>query len=75
MEDAISRDKLLYEVDLMSPLLPKSVIKELIEEMPSIKPKAYRIIDEDGNMKCSVCGSSECWGNYCMHCGSKMEDQ
>ena len=34
---------------------------------------AYMLTDEDGNIKCSNCGSSECWGNYCMNCGAKMD--
>lgn len=33
---------------------------------------AYMLTDEDGNIKCSNCGSSECWGNYCMTCGARM---
>ena len=37
------------------------------------EPKhAYAIIDEDGNMKCSNCGSGNCFDNYCGHCGAKI---
>lgn len=39
------------------------------------EPKhAYVIIDEDGNMECSNCGSGNCFDNYCGHCGAKLED-
>lgn len=34
----------------------------------------HRIVDEDGDITCSVCGSKECWGNYCMHCGAEMSE-
>ena len=45
-----------------------------LEQLPSAQPlTAYVISDEDGNIKCSNCGSSECWGNYCMDCGAKMD--
>ena len=37
------------------------------------EPKhAYVIVDEDGNMKCSNCGSSNCFDDYCGHCGAKL---
>ena len=36
---------------------------------------AYILTDEDGNIECSNCGSGECWGNYCMNCGAKMEER
>lgn len=39
----------------------------------SVVKLGHRIIDDDGNMSCSECGGSECWGNYCMNCGAKME--
>ena len=35
---------------------------------------AHMLSDEDGNIQCSECGSGECWGNYCMNCGAKMEN-
>ena len=39
----------------------------------SAEPKqAYVIVDEDGNMECSNCGSSFCFDNYCGHCGAKL---
>ncbi len=46
-----------------------------IENAPTIdaEPKqAYVIVDEDGNMECSNCGSSFCFDNYCAHCGAKL---
>ena len=50
------------------------VIEEL-QNLPSAQPKTgRRIVDEDGNIQCSECGSGECWGNYCMNCGAKMEE-
>lgn len=37
------------------------------------EPKhAYVIVDEDGNMECSNCGSSNCFDNYCGTCGAKL---
>jgi len=37
------------------------------------EPKhAYVIVDEDGNMECSNCGSSFCFDSYCGHCGAKL---
>lgn len=37
------------------------------------EPKhAYVIVDEDGNMECSNCGSSNCFDNYCGNCGAKL---
>jgi len=44
----------------------------LLEALKGEPVTAYVISDEDGNIKCSNCGSSECWGNYCMNCGAKM---
>ena len=44
-----------------------------IDALPSAQPlTAYVIKDEYGNIKCSNCGSPNCWGNYCMNCGAKM---
>ena len=48
-------------------------IYKKIESLPSAQTlTAYITSDEDGNIKCSNCGSSECWGNYCMNRGAKM---
>lgn len=48
----------------------------MITETPTeeVTPIIYAniLVDEDGNMECSNCGNSECWGNYCMNCGAKM---
>lgn len=48
---------------------------EDVENEPTVdaEPKhAYVIVDEDGNMECSNCGSSFCFDNYCGHCGAKL---
>ena len=48
---------------------------KIIDAIPTIEaePKhAYVIVDEDGNMECSNCGSSNCFDNYCGHCGAKL---
>lgn len=46
---------------------------EALQAEPSARPlTAHAISDKDGNIKCSNCGSFECWGNYCMDCGAKM---
>lgn len=50
-------------------------IRQAINNAPTIEavPKhAYVIVDEDGNMECSNCGSSNCFDNYCGHCGAKL---
>lgn len=55
----------------------KFVPKEFIDDAPTIDAEpakhAYMLTDEDGNIECSNCGSSECWGNYCMNCGARMD--
>ena len=38
-------------------------------------PHGRRQVDEDGNIQCSECGSGECWGNYWMNCGARMENE
>ena len=52
----------------------ESGFKAQIDKMQTIeeRKKAHIIKDEDGNIKCSNCGSPECWGNYCMNCGADM---
>ena len=56
----------------------KEALKMLIEKIenaPTVdaEPKqAYVIVDEDGNMECSNCGSSFCFDDYCAHCGAKL---
>ena len=56
----------------------RNLIKHVISginKLPSAQPlTAYVISDEDGNIKCSNCGSFECWGNYCMNCGADMQN-
>ena len=53
-------------------------IKDLINFMPTIEAEpikhAHMLTDEDGNIECSNCGSGECWGNYCMSCGARMDE-
>ena len=61
----------ILEVDAI--LKCNKEIRIALKNMPSAQPlTAYVISDEDGNIKCSNCGSFECWGNYCMNCGAKM---
>lgn len=37
------------------------------------EPKhAYVIVDEDGDIECSNCGSDNCFDDYCGHCGAKL---
>ena len=70
MNDLISRKALC---DYALNQKDKSVTPNDIMRFPSAQPlTAYVISDEDGNIKCSNCGSSQCWGNYCMDCGAKM---
>lgn len=48
----------------------------LIIDAPTIEAElvmpAYVIVDEDGNMECSNCGSDNCFDDYCGHCGAKL---
>lgn len=72
-KDAISREAVL---SFLSDEHGPEMISLFIKELPSVnpEPKTGKVItDEDGNIQCSECGSSECWGNYCMNCGAKME--
>lgn len=43
-----------------------------IQALKSEPKHAYVIVDEDGNMECSNCGSSNCFDNYCGNCGAKL---
>lgn len=43
-----------------------------VEALKAEPKHAHVIIDEDGNMECSNCGSSNCFDNYCGHCGAKL---
>ena len=80
-EDAISRQAELEYIEGSEAELGHSSENELvcqdIKELPPVTPQpktAYVIVDEDGNIECSNCGSYECWGNYCINCGAKMVD-
>ena len=67
--DIVGAEREKYEWGLG---LIESYVSDM-KELPSVQPlTAYVISDEDGNIKCSNCGSFECWGNYCMNCGAKM---
>lgn len=46
--------------------------KKFIDEAEPVK-HAHVFVDEDGNMWCSNCGSSNCFDNYCGYCGAKMD--
>lgn len=65
-----------YEFGLISPKA-QDLLHKIINNAPTedVKPIVYAtlLVDEDGNMKCSNCGNSECWGNYCMNCGADMK--
>lgn len=65
--------KLIDSIDIERPAdCPLEEI-DVIDNASTMSAKhAYILTDEDGNIKCSNCGSSECWGNYCMNCGAKM---
>lgn len=53
--------------------------KECVEQCPKVEVtpliRADMLVDEDGNIECSNCGSPECWGNFCMNCGAKMTER
>lgn len=81
MDDLISKASVcevladIYPTDGEKVVAVKEIDKayEAILHLPSAQPlTAYVISDEDGNIKCSNCGSFECWGNYCMNCGADM---
>ena len=63
-----------YEIDeLINPETYDNYWDEDDEYTNEAEPKhAYVIIDEDGNMECSNCGSSNCFDNYCGNCGAKL---
>jgi hypothetical protein len=48
------------------------VLSWAIQAMQAKPKHAYVIVDEDGNMECSNCGSSNCFDNYCGTCGAKL---
>lgn len=48
------------------------VLSWAIKAMQAALNDAYVIVDEDGNMECSNCGSSNCFDNYCGNCGAKL---
>lgn len=62
-----------YTVDEIQQALDIAI--KALEKTEDVKPIVYTtlLVDEDGNMKCSNCGNSECWGNYCMNCGATMK--
>lgn len=53
-------------------LVPIFRMKQWFEHVDAEPKQAYVIIDEDGNMECSNCGSSSCFDSYCGHCGAKL---
>ena len=69
------KNDLISRQDAIDAIFGRSheIIKARLRNLPPAQPlTAYVISDEDGNIKCSNCGSFECWGNYCMNCGAKM---
>lgn len=56
--------------------MPIEQVIEIISVVPYVEVEpvkhAYVIVDEDGNMECSNCGSSNCFDNYCGNCGAKL---
>lgn len=67
----------LYEHEF-SNWCDKDEVSELIDNMPTadVEPVrlAYAIVDEDGNLECSNCGSSNCYDNYCPNCGARITE-
>lgn len=53
-------------------LIPIFRMKQWFEHADAEEKYARVIVDEDGNMECSNCGSSFCFDNYCAHCGAKL---
>lgn len=60
-DEYIDYNDTVYEMEQLSPVTPQPKI-------------AHVISDEDGNIKCSNCGSHDCWGNYCSECGANMQE-
>lgn len=53
------------------------ILEDKLNVLPPVTPQpkiAHVISDEDGNIKCSNCGSHDCWGNYCSECGAKIQE-
>ena len=56
----------------------KEVIEEFLTTASTVEAEpvkhAHVITDDDGNMWCSNCGSSNCFDNYCGYCGAKIDE-
>lgn len=62
-----------YHVDTMTNRRTDEALSAAIQALKAEPVKhAYVIVDEDGNMECSNCGSSNCFDNYCGTCGAKL---
>lgn len=80
MSDLISRQEALEALTVTEEMDTAELLWLLttrINDLPTIEAipvrHAHMLSDEDGNIQCSECGSGECWGNYCMNCGAKMD--
>lgn len=80
MNDLISRRSALEALTVTEEMGTADLLWLLttrINDLPTVEAipirHAHMLSDEDGNIQCSECGSGECWGNYCMNCGAKME--
>lgn len=50
----------------------------IIEHVPAAQPERKKgrwIVDEDGNIECSVCGHHGVGDLYCERCGAKMDEK
>ena len=62
-----------YHIDTMINRRIDDALSVAIKALKSEPAKhTYVIVDEDGNMECSNCGSSNCFDNYCGNCGAKL---
>lgn len=73
MSDLISRKDVIEEY-----IVSFGLTIEDIERIPAIDAEpvkhGYWIVDEDGNIECSVCGNSGVGDNFCERCGAKMDE-
>ena len=86
MKDLISRQQAINEMYCLNPTEDYVFIDaaiDVLENLPSVQQERktgkwednYPIIVEHESLRCNVCHSLSPVGNYCYHCGAKMEGE
>ena len=69
----MTREEAIKDIqENIKPFIGGKSLDMAIEALKAEPKHAYVIVDEDGNIECSNCGSSNCFDNYCGHCGAKL---